>query len=126
MISPGFCFWHLHKESLSAAERLKQWFRNCTLMDHIDHDHIETIHSWPALCNCGVETKDMMDFRYHLSDAHGLWKTEWKRFGVKGPAEDDEDIVDLATIPNVKDGAESRALKMRKLKETGVKFIECS
>lgn len=109
MISPGFCPWHLHEESLPAAERLKQWPRNCILMDHIDDDHIEPIHSWPAPCGCGVEAKDVLDLRYHLSDAHGLWKTEWKRFGVKGPAED-EDIVDVATIPNVEDGDESRAI----------------
>lgn len=93
MISPRFCPWLLYDEKLPAAQRLKQWPRNSTLMDYIDREHIETIHSWPALCGCGVEVKDVMALRYHLSDVHGLWKAEWKRFEMKGGVEDDKRLL---------------------------------
>jgi hypothetical protein len=48
MISPGFRPWCLRNEGLSAAERLKQWTRNCTLMAHVEKEHIENVRSWPS------------------------------------------------------------------------------
>lgn len=95
-------------------------------MDHIDREHIETIHSWPAPCGCGMKAKDAMGLRYHLSDAHGLWKAEWKKFGVKDPVPEDEDIDEVVSISDLEDGDETRPRQRRKLEEIGVKFIECS
>ena len=67
-----------------------------------------------------------MSLRYHLSDVHGLWKVEWKRFGIEEPAEDDQGTVDLVTTPTWEDGEESRPPQRRKLEKTDTKSIDCS
>jgi hypothetical protein len=125
MISPGFCPWYVRNESLPAAERLKQWTRNCTLMTHVEDDHINTVRSWPTSCICGTEAKDKKSLCYHLSDTYGLWKAEWKRFGVQEPAREDENLSDVASIPSLEDGDERQPHKRRKSAKTGAKFIEC-
>jgi hypothetical protein len=94
-------------------------------MAHIDKEHIEIVRLWPTPCGCGMEAKDTTVLRYHLSDIHGLWKAEWKRFGIKGPAQEDEDVDDVASIASVEDGDQVRTHQRRKVAKTDAKFVEC-
>lgn len=47
VISPGFCPFCLRHGEIPAAQRLKQWPRNCTLMAHVEA-HVE-VRSWAYL-----------------------------------------------------------------------------
>jgi len=125
MISPGLCLFCLNNEGLPAAQRLRQWTRNCALINHVEK-YIESVPSWPTSCVCDTETKDATSLRYYLSDTHSLRKAEWTRFDVKGLSEKDEDLINTAPTPNLKDIDETRPRKERKFAKTGDKFIQCS
>jgi hypothetical protein len=56
--------------------------------DYIE-EHIDNVPSWPTTCPCNTKAEEANSLRYHLSDAHGYWKAEWRRFGRKRASEDD-------------------------------------
>ena len=77
-------------------------------MAHVEDEHIETVCLWSASCGCGTAAKDATSLRYHLSDAHGLWKAEWKWFGAKEPDKEDEDPAGVASVPSLGNGDATR------------------
>jgi hypothetical protein len=91
LISPGFCPYCLRSNG-AASKRLRQWTRNCTLTAHIEEEHANEV------C-CNTEVKDANSILNHLSDAHGLWKAEWRVFGLKRAPEKDEELVDPTPAP---------------------------
>ena len=125
MISPGFCPFCLARTDLLAAQRLRQWNRNCTLMKHVEK-HCEEIRSWPTTCLCGTEVEGASDLRHHLSDAHGLWKAEWRMFGRKRASEEDQNTDDPEHTLDAEDAGQTSPRESRKRTHTGDKFIEWS
>jgi hypothetical protein len=118
LISPGFCPYCLRSNG-AASKRLRQWTRNCTLMAHIEEEHANE-----ACCN--IEVKDANSIRHHLSDAHGLWRAEWREFGRKRtPDEEDEDVNRVST-PDPEDAGETPLCQRGKRAKPGDKFIEWS
>jgi hypothetical protein len=77
-------------------------------------------------CLCNTEAEDANSLRHHLSDAHGLWKAEWRIFGRKRGPEKDEKDVDPASMPNSEDTCETIPCKGRKRTKPGDTFIEWS
>jgi hypothetical protein len=124
LISPGFCPYCLGNNG-SASQRLRQWTRNCTLMAHVEQ-HVEQVCSWPTMCLCGTEVEDASTLRHHLSDAHGLWKAEWRIFGRRRPREKDEEFVDPTPAPAAEDARETRLCKRGKRAKAGDRVIEWS
>lgn len=58
-----------------------------------------------------------------MSDAHGLWKAEWRMFGRKKTPEDEEPI-DPAPTLSLEDAGQTRPRKDEKRAKTRSKFIE--
>jgi hypothetical protein len=95
-------------------------------MAHVEQQHVEQICSWPIMCPCSTEVEDASTLRHHLSDAHGLWKAEWRMFGRKRALEDDEESIDPAPILSLEDAGQARLCKDKKRAKTRGKFIEWS
>ena len=93
--------------------------------EHIEEEHIDEGRTRPITC-CGTEVEDANSVRHHLSDAHGLWKAEWRMFGRKRGPEKDEKDVDPASTPNSEDVHETIPCKGRKRTKLGDQFIEWS
>lgn len=108
------------------SQRLRQWTRNCTLMAHVEQQHVQQVCSWPTAGPCGTEVEDASTLRHHLSDAHGLWKAEWRMFGRKRAPEDDEEPIDPAPTLSLEDACQTRPCKDEKRAKTRGKFIEWS
>lgn len=125
LISPGFCPYCLGNNG-PASQRLRQWTRNCTLMAHVEQQHVEQVCLWPTTCPCGTEVEDASTLRHHLSDAHGLWKAEWRIFGRKRAPEDDEETINPASTLSLQDAGQTRPCKNEKRAKIRGKFIEWS
>jgi hypothetical protein len=93
-------------------------------MDHIDENHIKKVSSWPTYCRCRTEVDDCECFCHHLSNEHGLWKTEWKSFSKKRLLEEDEDLMDPPGVSDGEDAVKKGQMKRRKLSKKEGTFIE--
>jgi phosphoenolpyruvate-protein kinase (PTS system EI component) len=52
--------------------------------------HIKEEHANKVCYN--IEVKDANSIRHYLSDAHGLWRAEWRVFSRERAPDEEEDI----------------------------------
>lgn len=114
IISPGHCPFCLNNEQVSASNRLQAWTRNYLLMEHLEN-HIKKI-CWfnfkcpHPLCNTQVDNLDL--FRHHLSDIHGLTRSQREAFDARRHA----DMTDTDLPSNTNTDVEPQITRRKKRK----------
>ena len=89
IIRPGMCPFCLCNEQLSASNRLRMWTRNYQLMTYVDchiNEFCDSRFTCPhPLCDAQENSIDL--FRHHLSDTHGLTKSQREAFDAQRSAD---------------------------------------
>ena len=99
IISPKNCPFCLSNEHISASNGLRTWTRNYLLMEYVKNYIDKTCSSnfkFPhPLCDTQLDNLDL--FRHHLSDIHGLTRSQREAFDAQRDADMKNNDLSLTT-----------------------------